>query len=67
MRYKALKPFAGIVSACAGDVFTIADTSLAADLMNAGYIICVEDEMKPREKKTAAVVKKTTRGKKTNG
>lgn len=64
MRYKALKSFCGIISACAGDVFEISDTSLAADLCNAGYIICVEDVK--AEKKTA-VIKKSTRGKKANG
>ena len=64
MRYKALKPFAGIVSACAGDVFEIAETSLATDLMNAGYVICIEDELTPRVKRTAAVKKTSARGKK---
>ena len=67
MRYKALKSFCGIVSACAGDTFAIADASLANDLMRAGHIICIEDELTPRVKRTAAVKKTATRGKKTNG
>ena len=68
MRYKALKPFAGIVSACAGDVFEIKDTSLAADLMNAGYVICLEDEQAEKPVKKTATVKKTAaKGAKKNG
>ena len=68
MRYKALKSFAGIVSACAGDVFEIADTSLAADLTNAGYIICLEDEQTAKPvKRTAAVKKTSAKGAKKNG
>lgn len=68
MLYKALKSFAGVESMCAGDVKAIADASLAADLMNAGYIICLEDEQTAKPAKRTAAVKKTAaKGVKKNG
>lgn len=38
MRYKALVSFTGIISMAMGDVREISDTSVAKDLLNAGYV-----------------------------
>lgn len=44
--YKAKVNFSGVISMSVGDVAEIADTSIANDLLKAGYIV----EVKPAEK-----------------
>lgn len=44
--YKALKSFGGIVSMKKGDIKPINDINIANDLLNAGYIEVVKEEVK---------------------
>ena len=48
MKYKAIVSFSGVISMACGEVGTIADPSLADDLLKAGYIIPYEAEKKPK-------------------
>lgn len=47
MAYKATKSFTGIISMKKGDVRDITDEALAKDLLNAGYVMELE-ESKPK-------------------
>lgn len=55
MRYKALVSFTGIISMAMGDVREISDTSVAKDLLNAGYVEKIKERSseKVTEKKTS--------------
>jgi hypothetical protein len=57
--YKALISFSGLVSMAEGDVRDITDEALAKDLLNAGYVIELE-ESKPLESKPEASKPKTS-------
>lgn len=61
MRYKAIISFSGIVSMAMGDVSEITDTSIANDLLKAGYIIPLDEQS---ETKKAEKSKSTRKGKK---
>jgi len=66
MQYKALVSFSGSISMASGQVAEIADEPLAKDLLNAGYIIpLVADEKPKAEKPKEEKPKKTTTPKKT--
>lgn len=51
MLYKATISFSGVVSMTIGEVGEISDLAIVKDLMNAGYIVPVEDgdETKPKK------------------
>ena len=49
--YKALVSFSGKVTMSAGDVREIADTTIAEDLLKAGYIESLEPKKKEEKKK----------------
>ena len=51
MRYKALVSFSGKISMAKGQNREISDSALVDDLLNAGYIIPLETEIKPKEEK----------------
>ena len=66
MMYKALISFTGLVSMAQGDVREISDTSLANDLLKAGYIKEAkedkpkdEPEAKPKKAPKKETVKKS--------
>ena len=52
--YRALTSFSGIVSMAMGEIREISDPSIVRDLLNAGYIMQVEQEQpkKTRRKKS---------------
>lgn len=58
MLYKAKVSFSGLISMAEGEVKEILDSSIAKDLLNAGYIEKIEDKVKKVEK---AVKKKTVK------
>lgn len=58
MLYKAKVSFSGLVSMAEGEVKEILDSSIVKDLLNAGYIEKVEEEIKKAEK---AVKRKTAK------
>ena len=58
--YRALVSFSGIVSMAMGEVREIPDSSIADDLLRAGYIMKVEPE-KPEKKETKP--RRTKKGK----
>jgi hypothetical protein len=58
MLYKAKISFSGLISMAEGEVKEILDSSIAKDLLNAGYVEKVEEEIKAIEK---AVKKRTAK------
>lgn len=64
MLYKAKVDFSGLISMSVGDVGEIADTSIAKDLLRAGYI----EEVKPAQEGAKATTnKKPTKGRAKRG
>ena len=62
--YKALISFSGIISMAEGDVANITDDAVVKDLLRAGYIEEIKDNVKPEaleEVKPKKAVKKTTK------
>ena len=57
--YKALKSFGGIVSMKKGDIKPINDVNIANDLLKAGYIEKVKEEVKNIETKVKEEIKNT--------
>lgn len=51
MKYKATISFSGLINMAEGEVREISDQNLAKDLLNAGYIVPVEEEKKAVKKK----------------
>ena len=51
MKYKALVSFSGLVTMAEGDVREIPDKSIAKDLLNAGLIMELKADRKPRKRK----------------
>lgn len=51
MRYRAIVSFSGKISMAKGQNREISDSALVDDLLNAGYIIPLETEIKPKEEK----------------
>ena len=51
MKYKALTSFSGLISMAEGEVREISDSSIAKDLLNAGYIMEMKPEQKTKPKK----------------
>lgn len=64
MRYKALKTFGGKVSMAEGEVREISDSSIANDLLQAGYVEEVKDLPKAGLNAEVKPVKKTSSSKK---
>ena len=62
MIYKAKVSFAGMISMAEGEVREISDSSLAEDLLHAGYIEEIvsetKEEIKPKAKKKSSSKKK---------
>lgn len=50
--YKAMISFTGLISMAEGEVREISDSSLADDLLKAGYIVEVEPPKKEEKKST---------------
>lgn len=53
MKAKAKVPFCGLVTMAAGEVKDITDKALVSDLIQAGYVVPVEEEGKTAQKKKA--------------
>lgn len=56
--YKATKSFGGIIRMKKGDVKEIKDEEIAKDLLNAGYVIELADESKPKTSSKKSTKKK---------
>lgn len=48
MQYKATVSFTGLISMAMGEVREISDPLIVEDLLNAGHIIAVEADKKPK-------------------
>ena len=48
MAYKATKSFSGVISMKKGDVRDITNEEIAKDLLMAGYVIELAEEIKPK-------------------
>ena len=56
--YKATRTFGGIIRMRKGDVREIKDEEIAKDLLNAGYVIELADESKPKTSSKKSTKKK---------